>query len=78
MVRNIGFGPDATHTFSRRARTPSIAREIPAEIVHPTEIEVDAEADDFEYRTEHRLGLWHELKQVIKPLVPWVRRTGSR
>ena len=45
LVSNIGFGPDATHTFSENNQFSAMKTHRLSELNHPIKIEQDAEAD---------------------------------
>jgi len=66
MIRNIGFGSDATHTRERDPRLPPVNPRPNSELVHPGAVAPDLEADEFTYRNQLRLNAWHDVKQVFK------------
>jgi hypothetical protein len=72
MILNMGFGGGATHTETSDRRTPVAASDIPVDIVHPSSVDPCDAADDFTYRHQLGLGVFHDLKQVVK------RRLGFR
>jgi hypothetical protein len=75
MIENIGFGGGATHTKARNPRMPSVACDIPVDIVHPAFILPCAAADEYTYRHQLRLGRFHDLKQFAKRVLG-IRRTA--
>lgn len=50
LVRNIGFGAEATHTFDPANRLSGLPTEALGPLVHPRAVAVDEAADDFEFR----------------------------
>lgn len=72
LVKNLGFGPDATHTKGEDA-SPSIGNL--GEIVHPTHIVRDSAADRHTFR-HHYLGGW--LAFLRRPLARSLRRIAGR
>jgi hypothetical protein len=69
MIENIGFGDGATHTNIRRSRMPTVGQHVPGEITHPRFVIPCEAADDFTYRTELKLGRWHDIKRMVKRLL---------
>jgi hypothetical protein len=69
MVENIGFDGAATHTGKQKSKMPGMARDNCEEIMHPSFIIPSAIADDFTYRVNLKLGLWHDAKHMFKRLV---------
>lgn len=56
LVNNIGFGEDATHTFSSKNQFSSISvKDMPFPLVHPKKIGRDQQADAYHFR---KLILW--------------------
>ncbi|WP_316832725.1 nucleotide-diphospho-sugar transferase [Pedobacter aquatilis] len=48
MIANIGFGPDATHTFDESSNQSKMKQFELTQIVHPKEIKEDLKADNYE------------------------------
>ena len=55
LVRNIGFGPGATHTTGEERPAKLKADELPFPLVHPAELRPDYGADAFTYYAHHRM-----------------------
>jgi hypothetical protein len=73
MIRNIGFGRDATHTAAGSRAMPGLDESVSHEMAHPLFVVPDRKADDFTYRVHLRLGCWFAVKQFVKRLT---RRIG--
>jgi hypothetical protein len=73
LIHNIGFGADATHTFSTNSPLANIEKkEIEFPLVHPSEIRADAEADSiFQFKIAGR-GLRRKLLRIVRSLLGWV------
>lgn len=69
MIENIGFGSGATHTSTVSGKVPPVEDIILEDIVHPEHLVPCDEADEFTYRTELKLGLFHDMKHIIKRVV---------
>jgi hypothetical protein len=68
LVSNIGFGADATHTFDET--TQANVLNVPlAKIVHPSEIAVCVEADDYTFKTTMHVSLWQRLRAKARAII---------
>lgn len=54
LVKNIGFGPDATHTKTTGRYSYLIAEEIEFPLIHPKNISINKAADEFTEYTHFR------------------------
>jgi hypothetical protein len=62
LVRNIGFGPGATHTVSARdARGDNVARSVSFPLRHPPAVVQDGAADRQYFRLQMRRLLTRKL-----------------
>jgi hypothetical protein len=61
VVKNIGFGGEATHTRGLEPGAYVEAAEMPFPLVHPRTARVDEAADIFTYYSHHRLVRHHRL-----------------
>jgi hypothetical protein len=61
LVKNIGFGPGATHTDTPLRAALVEAEEMRFPMVHPRDIVADRRADIFTYYAHHRLVKHHWL-----------------
>jgi hypothetical protein len=48
MIANIGFGPDATHTFDQKSNQASMQQHDMVQIIHPANVAVHKGADTYE------------------------------
>jgi hypothetical protein len=63
LVKNIGFGPDATHTKTLGRYSNLDAEEIEFPLIHPNKISIDKGADKFTYYVHFR--------EVSHPNIIW-------
>ena len=69
LVRNIGFGPNATHTLDRKSRLNINAQEMSFPLKHPPYIIPNIEADNFVYNFYFNTPLLSRLfKKIISSL----------
>ena len=84
LVRNIGFGPSATHTKGVPKYAKLKAEEIVIPLLHPSTIKINEEADIFTEYTHFRnkstkwyllYNLWDKVlfrpKIIIKKIIDW-------
>ncbi len=69
IVGNIGFGPDATHTFGDQNGIPHKNIETLGEIIYPSTILVNQAADAYAYKTIYRpppiyRRVWNRIKRL--------------
>jgi hypothetical protein len=68
LVKNIGFGNEATHTKSSNKNMSSLETDSINEIKHPTFILQDKEADQYTYDHIFSTSLLSKIINVIKNL----------
>ncbi len=64
LVSNIGFGQDATHTTQASFLSDIPALEL-SEIIHPTTIGQDRDADDYTFKKIYYYPLWKKVSSRI-------------
>ncbi|MAT70190.1 MAG: hemolytic protein HlpA-like protein [Planctomycetaceae bacterium] len=74
LVRNIGFGPDATHTVSHGRSAFLEAHEMKFPLQHPQFLIRDKQADDYSHQTIFHSPWDARLKKRIKQLLGIKRR----
>ncbi|MFA6506543.1 MAG: hypothetical protein WCT14_10610 [Treponemataceae bacterium] len=65
LITNIGYGVDATHTGAGKVRVPPVEA-LPLPLAHPEFVLPCRSADDFTYRHELGMGVFHDFKQLVK------------
>ncbi len=75
LVRNIGFGADATHTKSHNAYSSAGAEELDLPLTHPATLLASSDKDQLEARLRPR-PLNEYAVLALKPLVRWARGRG--
>lgn len=72
LVKNIGFGPDATHTKKSAIYSNLLAHEIKFPLIHPKTIRINRKADTFTHYVHFldvkypRLIWWYSLRDSLK------------
>jgi hypothetical protein len=78
LVTNIGFGPEATHTFDSGSQNANIPRSsLPAELVHPRAVKFDAEADNYSLKNVMGVQMSEPEVKPISKLVNWIAERTS-
>lgn len=76
LVKNIGFGEDATHTKYIPVNWREITQKISEEIYHPSAIVINNHADHYTFTNHfHRSDpLWRSIKNklLLNPFIRWV------
>ena len=70
LVTNIGFGADATHTFSESKFAMTETTGLAFPLRHPPFMIRDVQSDERYYARNTRKSLADRMKQRLKPLVP--------
>jgi hypothetical protein len=71
LVKNIGFGKNATHTFDRKAKYAFLRTEkMEFPLIHPEKIERNKQADLFTYRNHLNGSRLAMFKETIWSLIP--------
>jgi hypothetical protein len=66
LVSNIGFGPEATHTKKVGPQADMPTREIDFPLVHPTQTQRHAKADDYTDRKIFSRSTSRQFSQLLK------------
>lgn len=66
LVKNIGFGDDATHTFTEGYNPASESSRIHFPLVHPNEITVNRKADQYVMGRIHVRSFWVKVFRKLK------------
>ena len=66
LVKNIGFGNDATHTKSINSKIANLDTKTIDHIVHPTFVLQDKEADEFTYKQIFYTNILKKVQNKIK------------
>ena len=69
LVKNIGFGEEATHTVSTSSKISELSTESISDITFNDIIEPDVEADRYTYYHKIRKSKFEKLMDVIKKLL---------
>lgn len=84
LVRNVGFGLEATHTTEIEPSAFVEAKEMTFPLIHPRRMEVDRDADAFTYYVHHRrvrhwncIWMYQMLDFIVGKLKPVKRRIAS-
>ncbi|MES9876487.1 MAG: hypothetical protein ABW162_10035 [Candidatus Sedimenticola sp. PURPLELP] len=69
LVRNIGFGPDATHTRDGNSTVSNLPLlEIEFPLRHPSSITQDIDTDKWDNRYRYEITTWNYTKHLLKKI----------
>ena len=72
MIKNLGFGPDATHTQDLHdPNSKLISAETKFPLIHPLQISLDEKYADFYATHVFQRSLWIDFKSIIKRIIYW-------
>ena len=79
LIRNIGYGPGATHTFDGTCNTANLPVEpMKFPLIHPEQIMANYEADLFTLKNNFRQPLTCKIRQSFRRIVWKLTGAGSR
>jgi hypothetical protein len=72
MIKNLGFGPDATHTQNLDdPNSKLISNETHFPLVHPAQIAIDEQFAQYYAKKVFKKNSWIDFKYIIKRLIKW-------
>lgn len=79
LIRNIGYGPEASHTFDHTCKTANLPVEaMKFPLVHPRHVMAHYEADLFTHKNNFRQPFTCKIRQMIRRIVWNLTGAGSR